>query len=736
MSDLAKVKPAHTHRAAVVYVRQSSASQVEHHRESTERQYALVHRAIELGWHREQVIIVDEDQGLSGSGIAKRAGFAQMAADVALAKVGLVLGLEVSRLARNNADWYRLLDLCGMTDTLIGDADGIYHPALFNDRLVLGLKGTMSEAELHVLRARLNGGIRNKAARGALRRGLPVGLTWGEKEGEVRFHPNEAVTSAIHAVFARFAELGSARQVWLWFRAEGLSFPLQANGVPDIRWVAPTYTAIHKVLANPVYAGAYVYGKTRRERFVDTDGTIQQRIRRLPRAEWAVLILDHHEGFIDWATYEANQARIGANVHPKPHQAGGAVREGTALLQGLATCGHCGRRLHTHYHGRNAMPGYHCSGNDLVNGRGVYCLNIGGLQIDEAVTTAFLTALTPAAVDATLAAAHQLDADHDAALAQWRLAVERARYEAERAERRYRAVEPENRLVARGLEAEWERRLRDLEQAQRELAGRESQRPHALGPADTERLRALGDDLRLVWIASTTTARDKKELLRTLLEDVVIAVERAEARAHLTLRWRGGTVTELEVSLPHSNPPRIRTDEDSLALIRRLAPHYPDAVIAGILNRQGRRTVHGERFTAVHVGSLRRYRGIPRCEPPADRPDGELVTIKKAAGILGVAPSTLHRWLTAGIIVGEQLTPGAPWRIRITDDLRARFVENAPPDYLPMLEARLRLGVSRQTVLQRVKRGELEAVHVLRGRRKGLRIKVVADHPELFHNAP
>ena len=736
MSDLAKVKPAHTHRAAVVYVRQSSASQVEHHRESTERQYALVHRAIELGWHREQVIIVDEDQGLSGSGIAKRAGFAQMAADVALAKVGLVLGLEVSRLARNNADWYRLLDLCGMTDTLIGDADGIYHPALFNDRLVLGLKGTMSEAELHVLRARLNGGIRNKAARGALRRGLPVGLTWGEKEGEVRFHPNEAVTSAIHAVFARFAELGSARQVWLWFRAEGLSFPLQANGVPDIRWVAPTYTAIHKVLANPVYAGAYVYGKTRRERFVDTDGTIQQRIRRLPRAEWAVLILDHHEGFIDWATYEANQARIGANVHPKPHQAGGAVREGTALLQGLATCGHCGRRLHTHYHGRNAMPGYHCSGNDLVNGRGVYCLNIGGLQIDEAVTTAFLTALTPAAVDATLAAAHQLDADHDAALAQWRLAVERARYEAERAERRYRAVEPENRLVARGLEAEWERRLRDLEQAQRELAGRESQRPHALGPADTERLRALGDDLRLVWTASTTTARDKKELLRTLLEDVVIAVERAEARAHLTLRWRGGTVTELEVSLPHSNPPRIRTDEDSLALIRRLAPHYPDAVIAGILNRQGRRTVHGERFTAVHVGSLRRYRGIPRCEPPADRPDGELVTIKKAAGILGVAPSTLHRWLTAGIIVGEQLTPGAPWRIRITDDLRARFVENAPPDYLPMLEARLRLGVSRQTVLQRVKRGELEAVHVLRGRRKGLRIKVVADHPELFHNAP
>jgi hypothetical protein len=595
---------------------------------------------------------------------------------------------------------------------------------------------TMSEAELHILRERLDGGIRHKAARGALRRGLPVGLVWGDKEGEIRFHPDEAVTSALRAVFTRFAEVGSARQVWLWFRAEGLSLPLQAYGVPDLRWVTPTYTAIHKVLTSPVYAGAYVYGKTRAERFVAADGTIQRRIRRLPRAEWAVLILDHHEGFIDWATYEANQARLATNVHPAPHQAGGAVREGTALLQGLATCGHCGRRLHTHYQGRHAAPGYHCSGKDLVEGRGVYCLNIGGLQIDAAVTTAFLTALTPAALDATLVAAQQLDADHDAALAQWRLALERARYEAERAERRYRAVEPENRLVARGLEADWERRLRELEQAQRELADRESRRPRALGPADTERLRALGDDLRRVWTAPTTTARDKKELLRALLEDVVMAVERSEARADLTLRWRGGTVTTLEVSLPHSNPPRIRTDEDSLALIRRLAPHYPDAVIAGILNRQGRRTARGERFTAPHVGNLRRYRRIPRCAPPAERSDGELVTIKTAAAILGVAPSTLHRWLIAGIIVGEQLTPGAPWRIRLTDELRARFVEEAPPEYLPMLEARLRLGVSRQTVLQRVKRGELQTLHVRRGRRKGLRIKVVAEHPELFPNLP
>jgi DNA invertase Pin-like site-specific DNA recombinase len=307
MSDIAKVKPTHTQRSAVIYIRQSSPTQVLNNRESTERQYALVQRAIDLGWPRDQITVLDEDLGVSADGIAKRAGFAQLTADVALLKVGIVVGLEVSRVARSNANWYRLLDLCGITDTLLADADGVYHPALFNDRLILGLKGTMSEAELHTLRERLNGGIRHKAERGALRRGLPVGLIWGDKEGEVRFHPDEAVIGAIRTVFTRFSELGSARQAWLWFRAEGLPFPLQTNGVPDIRWVAPTYTAIHKVLTSPVYAGAYVYGKTRGELFLDADGTIQRRIRRLPRAEWAVLILDHHEGFIDWATFEANR---------------------------------------------------------------------------------------------------------------------------------------------------------------------------------------------------------------------------------------------------------------------------------------------------------------------------------------------------------------------------------------------------------------------------------------------
>lgn len=731
MSENTKLQPTHLQRTAIVYVRQSSPAQVEHNRESTLRQYALVERALTLGWQRDQISVIDEDLGMSGASSAQRLGFARLTTEVALKHVGIVLGLEVSRLARNNADWYRLLDLCGMTDTLIGDADGIYHPALFNDRLVLGLKGTMSEAELHILRARLEGGIRNKAARGELRRGLPVGFVYGEEDGEVRLHPDASVVGAIRTVFERFVELGSARQVWLWFRTQGLSFPLRCNGLSEIRWVAPTYTAIHKVLRHPVYAGAYVYGRSRVERFVNDHGGIGKRLRRVPRAQWSVLIHDHHEGYIDWATYEANQQRLGNNIRPQPHHAGGAVREGNALLQGLAVCGHCGRRLHTHYRGNFSAPGYHCPGKALVEGRGQYCLNIGGVQIDQAVARVVLEALTPAALQASLKAVQQLEADCDSALSQWRLALERARYEAERAERRYRIVEPENRLVARGLEAEWEKRLRELQQAQSELAIREQQRPRALDAAQLERIRALGVDLKRVWSAPATEDRDRKELLRTLLEEVIIAVKREEQCAHLTLRWRSGALTELELELPRRQA-AVRTDEDTIELIRRLATHYPDTTIAGILNQQGRKSAYGERFTAVIVSSLRYTRAIPRYQPPTEPPKGELLSVKQTAQRLNLAASTVHRWLAEGFIAGEQLTPGAPWMIRMSEELRARFVDQTPAGYLPMIEATKCLGVSRQTVLQRVKRGELEAVHVCRGRRKGLRIKVVSSEPDLL----
>jgi len=571
MSEHIKITTDHLRRCAVVYVRQSSSTQVENNRESTARQYHLAERAVELGWPREQVKILDEDLGISGSGLTDRAGFARMISEVALGQIGIVLGLEVSRLARNNADWYRLLDLCGVTNTLIGDADGIYHPGLFNDRLVLGLKGTMSEAELHVLRARLLGGIRNKAARGELSRGLPVGLVRGEGDGEVLLHPDESVTAAIRAVFERFAEMGSARRVWLWFCSQGLRFPLHSNTLQDIRWVTPTYTKIHQVLINPFYAGVYVYGRTQQVSYIDESGRVRKRIKARPRTQWPVFIRDHHRGFIDWATFEANQKRLAQNTRPRPHQSGGAVREGTALLQGIAACGGCGRRLKVHYTGRSSTPGYHCAGKTIVNGRGEYCLNVGGCQIDAAVAAAFLAALAPAGLEASLKAAEQLEADHETTVEQFRRDVERARYGAQRAERRYRVVDPDNRLVARGLEAEWENTLRELKAAEGELARREHTRPLVLTPDERASLLALGKDLNAVWSAPTTTDRDRKELLRTLIEEVVMTIEREKFNAHLTLRWRGGLLSELDVPLPRSRPATIRTAEDTIELLRRLA---------------------------------------------------------------------------------------------------------------------------------------------------------------------
>src|ERR1700751_3871494 len=732
MSDLPKINTSHPPRLAYVYLRQSNPAQVERNRESTARQYALVTKAAELGWPPQQVLVIDEDLGVSGSGIVARSCFARLTAEVALGHVGIVLGLEVSRLARNNADWYRLLDLCGLTHTLIGDGDGIYHPGLLHDRLLLGIKGNMSEAELHVLRARLLGGIRNKAARGELHRGLPVGLVRGDADGEGLLHPDESVQAAIHAVFDRFAEFGSARRVWLWFRSQGLPFPLHSNTLTDLRWVTPTYTKIHQVLTNPFYAGVYVYGRTQQTCYLDDGGRVRKRINHRSREQWPVFIRDHHVGYIGWDTFEANQQRLAQNIRPRLHQSGGAVREGAALLQGIAVWGHCGRGLAVHYSGRYSAPGYHCAGKNIVNGRGEYCLNIGGVQIDAAVAEAFVAALAPAGLEASLQAIEQFDADHETTLAQFRRDVERARYNAQRAERRYRAVDPENRLVARGLEAEWESALQELKTAESELSVREHARPRSLTREERDTILALGKDLKRIWFAPTTSDRDRKELLRTLLDDVTLRVERDKYNAHLTLRWRGGLFSEVNVPLPHSHPSPIRTADDTIDLLRRLAAHYPDTKIAGILNRQGRTTARGLRFTANRVASLRTHWEIPCLEAKQQVEDGECMTIEKAARTLGLAPSTLHRWLNGGFIAGEQITPGAPWRIRVNDELRSRFVENAPEGYVKMFKAMNLLGVSRQTILQRVKRGELKAVHVYRGRAKGIRIQVPAVAPDLF----
>jgi DNA invertase Pin-like site-specific DNA recombinase/transposase-like protein len=736
----AKVTVAHRRRAAVVYVRQSTMSQVSRNRESTTRQYDLVARATELGWPRGAVRVIDDDLGVSGAASTGRSGFAELAAQVGLGQVGIVLALEVSRLARNNADWYRLLDLAGMTDTLIADSDGIYHPGLFNDRMLLGMKGTMSEAELHILRARLDGGIRSKAARGELRRGLPVGLVWGEADGEIRWHPDEAVTGVIATIFERFAVCGSARGVWLWLREHRLKFPLQPTAYlrgSEITWVEPTYHAVHNVLTHPGYAGAYVFGRTRQHRSVGPDGTMRVRRHKLPQGQWEVLITNHHRGFIDWDTFQANQIRIRGNTRPKAHEPGtGAVREGCALLQGLATCGTCGRKLAVYYDGpAKSTPGYYCTGTGtLVDGKGARHLRVGGLTIDTTVAQAFLTALQPAALQACLAAAEQLEDGHDAALAQWRRQVEQARYEAGRAERRYRAVDPDNQLVARGLETEWNQTLQQLADAEAELARRETARPKTLTPQEKSVILALGDDLPGVWSASTTTDKDRKHLLRSLLDEVNTSVHRNQTEAHadLVLRWKGGAITELTVPIKRKPPNRLRTDEDTIDLVRRLAVHYPDATIAHILNRQGRRTARGLSFTAGRVQSLRHHWNIPGHQPGQNPKEGQLLTVTDAAKQLGLAPSTLHRWLHDGFIAGEQLTPGAPWRIRLTDDLRNLFVDDAPDGWLATLEATLAYGVSRQTIMQRVKRGELKAVHLRAGRRKGLRIQPPPTQEGLF----
>jgi DNA invertase Pin-like site-specific DNA recombinase len=734
MNSTAKITAHHLGRRAIVYVRQSTAAQVHEHRESTDRQYQLTSRARELGWPHAQIEVIDQDLGISGGATTHRAGFEQLTSMVALGGVGIVFGLEVSRLARNNRDWYQLLDLCSVTDTLIGDGDGVYHPALPDDRLILGLRGTMSEAELHVMQARLQGGSRNKATRGELRVLVPIGFVWKYDADKPQLDPDEAVTGALRTVFRAFSERGSIRQVWLWLRAEGLDFPQRVLGSKDVRWVTPTYIAIREVLTSPVYAGVYVYGKTRTERYVDEQGHVRRRRRKLPRAEWEVMIREHHEGFIDWETFEENQKRIAANMRPDPQDTGGPAREGAALLQGLGRCGHCGRGLRVVYGGQNNIPYYYCASDQIIADRGVRCLWISGRQIHKPVVSAFLSALAPAGLEASLRASTLLEEERDAALEQWRLQVERARYEASAAERRYRAVDPENRLVARGLEARWEECLQELQATQAELVRRETSQPRALTPPARRQLLRLGKDLHRVWSLATSTDKDRKELMRALLEEVQVTIPAPGQTAHITLRWHGGLLTDLDVTLSHRRA-HNRTDEDTVDLIRRLARHYPDATIAGILNRQGRTTSRGLCFTGPRIVALRQHWKIPCFQAPAEPPKGELAGVSAVAKFLAMDRSTVHHWLREGFIPGEQLTPGAPWRVQITDEFRARFREEAPSGYVTMREATRILGVSRQTVWNRVKRGELDAAYVRRGRAKGLRIRILDNEPTLFERS-
>ena len=721
-----RIGPAHRRRAAYVYIRQSTMTQVETHIESKERQYELVQRAVALGWPTESVVVIDDDLARSGAEAAHRTGFQRLVADVGLGQVGLILGIEVSRLARNNTDWYHLLDLCALCDTLIADADGVYHPGLYNDRLLLGLKGAMSEAELHLIRSRLTGGLWHKAAKGELRFWLPTGYEHDEA-GQIVLSRDESVRAAVSMVFAKFEEFGSARRIMTWMVAEGLQLPSQRPGSRKVNWVPPAYPIIHGILTNVTYAGAYAFGRTREDKVI-ADGQIRRRVRYLPQEEWRVLLRDHHPGYITWEQYQANQERLLANAHLANGKTRGAPRTGPALLQGLLRCGRCGRRLQVTYSGtRGNCPRYACHQGVRMQGVSPVCQSLGGRRLEKTVVEAFLEAVTPARLEATLQALQDVQGEQQAVLAQWELRLEQARYEAERARRQYDAVEPENRLVARTLEREWERRLAEVTRIERELEHRRLAATKPLGAEEIAHIRRFGVRLRRVWEAPTTENRDRKRLLRTLIQEIIVQVDRAAAVAELTIVWEGGATSHLTSPLNRTGQHRFVTDTSTVELIRQLAQRYPDDMIARVLIRQGRHTAQGLPFTAARVQSIRQSYGILPYVGPRPLREAGRFTVEQAARELGVSNSALRRWLNEGLLVGEQVAPGAPWQIAIDDEVRSRFRPEVPDGWLPLDKAAVALGISRQTVLHWVKAGRLEAVQVTNGKRRGLRIRV--DEP-------
>ncbi|MGO9333677.1 MAG: recombinase family protein [Acidimicrobiales bacterium] len=730
-----KVTTSHLERDAYVYVRQSTITQVREHTESLERQYELAARAQDLGWAPRKVVIVDDDLGRSGADATAREGFKGLVADVGLGKVGMVLGIEVSRLARNNADWYQLLDLCAITDTLIADGDGLYHPADFNDRLVLGLKGTMSEAELHLIRHRLTAGLRHKAAKGDLRQGLPVGFVHDEEDAIV-LDPDESVRAAIATVFRRFDELGSGRQVMLSLREDNLLIPRRPTGSRRVSWAPASYPAIHDFLTNPNYAGAFVFGRTRTEKRLDTDGRIVTRTRMLPRDEWEVLIVDHHPGYITWERYERLQDELRANWRAPRGFGGGPVREGTALLQGRLRCGRCGRMMRVGYSGtKGNCPRYVCAHAKALYGAEHACQSIGGRKLEARVLDEVFAVLEPASLAATAKALAEADTNHRQKMAVFELAAERARYAAERARRQFDAVEPENRLVARTLEGCLEEALSLQRQAEGEVATQRLRRPTRLTDAELQWLERAGADVRAVFDAPSTTWRERKQLLRAIVAEVTVTVRKDDGEADAMITWEGGATTAFVLPLNKTGGHFHATDEGTVELLQRLAERYDDKTIAMILSKQRRLTATGLPFTKARVASLRVSRGIGAYQVPVDTPsgeDGDVVSLAKASEILHVSRVTLYRWLADGFIVGEQLTVGGPWHIRLTDELRARLAPAAPEGWVGLDQAAKALGVARQTVLHRVQRGELRAVQVTEGKRKGLRIEVNPPNPGLF----
>ncbi len=603
-----KVKNCHLQREAYLYVRQSSMRQVLENTESTKRQYELRERALALGWQGEQIRIIDCDQGRSGATDAGRDGFQQLVAEVSLGNAGIVMGLEVSRLARNNADWHRLLQLCAFTDSLILDQDGLYDPGSFNDRLLLGLKGAMSEAELHVLRTRLQEGILNKARRGELKVPLPVGFVYDELD-RVILTPDKQVREVLRRFFDSFQRLGSAFAVVREFRREDIEVPHYSRTGPKscrVIWGDLSHPQALRILHNPRYAGAFSFGRIRSRR--GPDGRV--RYEKLPQDQWSSLVCDCHEGYISWNDYQRNQETLRSNAQAYSNERSPTPREGPALLQGLVICGVCGKGMTVRYHQRHGelVPDYKCQRDKIEKGHSHDCQSIPGSAIDCAVSELLQTMISEQAVDISLAVRKELQARLDEADRLRRQHVERCRYEADLARRRYLAVDPDKRYVAEVLEAEWNEKLRDLDQSQIEYEQARSRDQKALGQAEINSLYSLPDRFGAIWDSETLTHRDRKRIVRLLISDVTL-IRNGAITMHI--RFNGGTSKTMSLPAPQCSWETWQTSKEVINTIDELLEDHPEYKIVALLNERKLKTGKGKSFNEQRVLGIRIANKLP-----------------------------------------------------------------------------------------------------------------------------
>ena len=675
-----KILPEHLERQALIYVRQSTLAQVTRNIGSKARQYDLVQRALDLGWLREQIVVVDQDQGLSGASAAGRDGFQHLVAEVGLGHAGAVFSLEASRLARSCSDWYRLLEISALTNTLVVDEEGIYDPSQYNDRLLLGFKGTMSEAELHWLRSRLLGGKLKKAQQGQLRLPLPTGLVY-DTTGKVIFDPDEQVQQAIQLVFDSFDELQSAMSVIRYFKTHSLLFPTRLRGgsrKDELIWKPLGQRRVLSVLHNPTYAGAYAYGRSqsRLQTLPGETRPVEKRTRHPNPDDWRILLLDVHPGYITGDQYLRNRQRLDDNRTFRSEDRRGAVREGTALLQGIVLCGRCGRRMTIRYLDNGVTPVYKCQ-QAYHQFAEPTCQIIRGDGVDAGVTQLFLEAMRSAQLTVSIAALEQIEVRTKQIDHQWQLRIERARYDAELAKRRFCAIDPENRLVARNLERDWNERLVEIERLEREYTSLPRPSTLVASPEERQRILALAQDLSTVWHAATTTYAERKQLLRFLIKDVTLTKQ--ENTIHAGIRWQTGALSELDIARPKNIFEIQRTSSAAIDRIRELAPIHTDRQIATLLNQEGITTGVGQPFTGVKVRWVRHRYDIPTDCPDApsacpsgQRGDGRYST-QAAVELLNVSDSTIGNWCKSGRLGSIQTVPGGPRWIKLTPEIIAKL---------------------------------------------------------------